>query len=164
RDTDSRQAYARLSEVAPGEARALSMGILRTSEDAPAPERSPQRQELWAAVESELARGHRADAIAYAEDMAGDAARRMSRAGSQSGPTAIANVAASFFTVTPVLSSFAPYDQSLWSVRRVEAAVDVLYGGERRQRVPTDDSSLVMLLGAYIGETLRLANSGHWEG
>lgn len=167
RDTDSRQAYARLSEVAPGEARALSLGILKAREEpatASEPEPLPPSRELWAPVELDLSRGHRADAIAFAEEMAEDTIRRMSRSASQSGLTAIANVAASFLTVTPVLSSFAPYDQSLWSIRRLEAAVNVLYGADRRQRVPTDDSTLILLLGAYVGETLRLAHSGHWEG
>lgn len=168
RDTDVRQAYARLSEVAPGEAKALSSGPLRARaapEEPPAASSAPPaRPELWAPVELDLARGHRADAIAFAEEIAADTVRRMAKPASESGPTALANVAASFFTVTPVLSSFAPYDQSLWSVRRVEAAIDVLYGAERRQRVPTDESSFVLLTGAYIGETLRLAHSGHWHG
>ncbi len=168
RETDSRQAYARLSEVAPGEARAMSTGALRSRQESNDSEEAPRaaapRRELWAAVENDLAKGHRADAIAYAEEMAADTVRRMSRSASQSGPTAMASVAASFLTVTPVLSSFAPYDQSLWSVRRVGAAIDVLYGADRRQRVPTDDTSLVMLIGSYVGETLRLAHSGHWDG
>jgi tetratricopeptide (TPR) repeat protein len=165
RESDSRAAYARLSEVAPGEAKAMSMGVLKPrDEPARAKETPPQRPELWAPVELDLSRGHRADAIAFAEEMAADTVRRMARSASQSGPTVIANVAASFLTVTPVLSSFAPYDQSLWSIRRVGAALDALYGAERRQRVPTDETSLIMLLGAYVGETLRLAHSGHWDG
>src|SRR6185503_14815391 len=27
-----------------------------------------------------------------------------------------------------------------------------------------DETSLILLLGAYVGETLRLAHSGHWDG
>jgi hypothetical protein len=88
----------------------------------------------------------------------------MSSSASQSGLTAIANVAASFLTTTPVLSSFSPFDASLFSIRRLEAALDVLYGPDRRPRAQNDEASLVLLLGSYVGEAIRLAYRGHWEG
>jgi hypothetical protein len=88
----------------------------------------------------------------------------MTKSASQSGPTAIATVAASFVTTSPVFSSFAPYDMSLWSIRRVEGAIDVLYGAERRQRGAADDAGIVLLLGAYLGESVRLGHDGRWEG
>jgi hypothetical protein len=88
----------------------------------------------------------------------------MAKSASQSGPSAIATVAASFLTTTPVFSAFAPYDVSLWSIRRVEAALDVIYGGERRPRGPEGDAGIVLLVGSYLGEAVRLAHGGHWEG
>jgi hypothetical protein len=78
--------------------------------------------------------------------------------------TAVATIGASFLTTSPVLSSFAPYDASLWSVRRLEAALDLVLGREGGETLSATETGLVMLLGTYLGETLRLAHSGRWEG
>jgi tetratricopeptide (TPR) repeat protein len=167
---DARQAWTRLNELSPAEAEPLAH--LLGHAGAPAGEghghghhpAGAREIPLWAVVETELASGNRTEAIRAVEGAAHEAVRRMTKSASQSGMTAVATVAASFFTTTPVLSSFAPFDLSLWSIRRVEACLDVLYGADRRPRLPTEEAGLILLLGAYLGETLRLAHGGHWEG
>jgi tetratricopeptide (TPR) repeat protein len=169
RVTDARQAWARLHDVSSDEAEALAtslshMGVglgARAAEPAP---KAAQEVPLWAPIELDLAAGKRTAALRFVEQAAHDAVRRMAKSASQSGLTATATVAASFLTTTPVLSSFAPFDVSLWSLKRVEAAIDVLYGRDRRPALPTDDAGLILLLGSYVGETLRLSLGGHWEG
>jgi tetratricopeptide (TPR) repeat protein len=166
----ARQAWTRLAEISLDEADALESALARLGVPvgARAEERDPPAAsgggQPWMVVEGTLVAGGRTEAIRAVELAAHDAVRRMTKSVSQNGPTAIATVAAGFLTTTPVFSSFAPYDVSLWSIRRVEAAIDVLYGAERRQRGPADDAGIVMLLGSYLGESVRLGHDGHWEG
>jgi tetratricopeptide (TPR) repeat protein len=164
---EARQAWARLHELSIEEADALARLLARhgvpitgrASPPAPEPERP-----IWTSIETDLVSGSRGAAIRGVEQAGHEAVRRMAKSASQSGPTAIATVAASFLTTTPVLSSFSPFDASLWSIRRLEAALDVLYGAERRPRASNDEASVVLLLGSYLGEALRIAHGGHWEG
>jgi hypothetical protein len=61
----------------------------------------------------------------------------------------------------PVLRHFAPYDCSLFSVERLDAALRVLYGKHARQHT---DEAVLALLGAYVGESWRQAFGGEWHG
>ena len=169
RSHGARQAWSRLAEVSIDEADALEgalagLGVPVGARAEEREARSPVSDVPWAPIEATLASGARSEVTRALELAAHDTVRRMTKSASQSGPTAIATVAASFLTTTPVFSAFAPYDVSLWSIRRVEAAIDVIYGGERRQRGPSDDSGIVLLVGAYLGEVVRMAHGGHWEG
>lgn len=164
---EARQAYSRLAEVSPPDAAILSRFLSRLGVPTgpPPPTRPPSiRPLLWSDAENALAAGRQREAIAFVEKSAGDTARRMARTASQSGLSAVATVASTFFTTAPVFGSFAPYDSSLWSIRRLSAALDVLYGSAPRPGVPTDDAGLVLFAGAYIGETLRICHDGRWEG
>ncbi len=167
RVVDARHAWERLSTVAPEEADAVAPLLARagvsiaghgTTADV------SHHAGFWEPAEIEIGAGRRTGAIAVVEQAAHDIVRRIIRPASQSGLTGIASVAASFLTSTQVLSTFAPYDMSLWSIERLDAALDVLYGGDLRPRVRTDEAGLVLLLGAYLGESLRLAHGGHWNG
>ncbi|HEX2880042.1 MAG TPA: hypothetical protein VHO25_10975 [Polyangiaceae bacterium] len=78
-------------------------------------------------------------------------------------PTTLGAVAASFLSVSPVTREFAPYDLSLHSLARLEAALDVLFGPDPLP-APSPNNPLLVLLGQYIGEALRQAHQGSWEG
>ncbi len=164
---DARQAWARLQEISSAEADALAKVLAhhgvpvqgRASPPAPDPE-----VPVFASVEKELVSGNRGTAIRAVEYAAAEAVRRMAKPPAETGLTLVATVGASFLTTAPVLSSFAPFDLSLYSVRRVEAAIDVLYGTERRPRALNEEGDLVLFLGAYLGEALRMAYDAHWEG
>src|SRR4029079_18353613 len=89
---------------------------IRSREIAPASDNAP----LWTPVDTQLASGKRRETLAALERSAQDAIRRISRS-VMDDFTAVATIGGSFLTTSPVLSSFAPYDSSLWSVRRLEA-------------------------------------------
>jgi hypothetical protein len=78
-------------------------------------------------------------------------------------PATLGSVAASFLSVSPVTREFAPYDLSLHSLARLEAALDVLFGPDPLP-APSPNNPLLALLGQYIGEALRQAHQGSWEG
>ncbi|HVU04001.1 MAG TPA: hypothetical protein VHE30_19715 [Polyangiaceae bacterium] len=164
---DARQAWARLVELSSAEGEALARVLAHhgvpVQARAAAPVREPETP-VFAVVEKELVSGDRGAAIRAVEHAAREAVRRMAKPPAETGLTLVATVGASFLTTAPVLSSFAPFDLSLFSVRRVEAAVDVLYGAERRPRGMNDEGELALFLGAYVGETLRMAHDAHWEG
>lgn len=81
----------------------------------------------------------------------------------QPEPERIALAAAEFLSQSPVTREFAPFDQSLHSLGRVEAALDVLFGPDPLPP-PKPDNPLLILLGQYIGETLRRCQGGSWQG
>ena len=66
-------------------------------------------------------------------------------------------------TQAPILRHFAPFDFSLFSIARLDAALALLYRGnagpvtELRTRV-------LIGLGAYVGECVRQAYAGEWVG
>ena len=56
-----------------------------------------------------------------------------------------------------------PYDFSLFSIARITAALDTLYGARPRPKAE-DDQDTLLLIGAYLGEALRQAYEGRWTG
>jgi hypothetical protein len=83
--------------------------------------------------------------------------------GGEVDPTTLGAVAASFLSVSPVTREFAPYDLSLHSLARLEAALDVLFGPDPLP-APSTNNPLLVLLGQYIGEALRQCHHGSWDG
>jgi tetratricopeptide (TPR) repeat protein len=161
----SEQAWAQLHEVAPFEADALGPLLARIGTRRLTSAKEPETDlVVWAPAESELGLGRRPRAQTIAESAAHEIVRRMVKPASQSGATVIAGVAATFLTTTQVFSSFSPFDLSLFSVARVDAALDVLYGPDPRPRLPTSQDGLVLLLGSYLGEALRIAHGAKWDG
>jgi tetratricopeptide (TPR) repeat protein len=162
---DARQACSKLTEIAPSEGEAVTILIaqigprISSREIAPASDNAP----LWTPVDSRLVAGKRRETLAALESSAQDAIRRISRS-VMDDFTAVATIGGSFLTTSPVLSSFAPYDSSLWSVRRVEAVLDLITGRDGGNVLSAPDTGLVILLGSYLGETLRLSQSGRWDG
>ena len=159
---EARKVWTRLKHLDPDEAGAL----VRLLPDLAQAETIPlgASELMWTPAEEALLRGDRVAATQAVEKVASDYVRRMTKSGSQSGLTAIATVASGCLTVAPVFERFAPYDLSLWSILRVDAAIDLVYGPGRLPTLNSDAAPIVLLLGAYVGETLRRAHDGHWEG
>ncbi|HEX3598209.1 MAG TPA: tetratricopeptide repeat protein, partial [Polyangiaceae bacterium] len=166
RVNDARQAWSKLTELAPAEGDAIGVVLSQTGQRAPVrqAESPTAASPLWSPIDARMAAGNRADVLVALEHAARDAFRRMTRSVLREDFTAIATIAASFLTTSPVLSSFAPYDASLWSLRRLEASLDLVVGRSGAGLLPDHETGLVTLLGCYFGETLRLAHEGHWEG
>jgi tetratricopeptide (TPR) repeat protein len=164
RDEDARRHLKRLADLAPDEAEALLIRLPQLRDRTSGSERPPRVEAVWDPSEVALLDGKRSVAVEAVEKLCEDYVGRMSKSASQSGLTAMATVASTCLTRAPVLSSFAPYDLSLYSVERVEAALGVLYGKDPRPRLRTDESGLRLLVGSYIGEAIRLARGGRWEG
>jgi hypothetical protein len=83
---------------------------------------------------------------------------------SETNPKVLAQLAAKFFTTAPALRDFAPYDLSLWSIPRLDAALDLILG-EAPLKLPTDTHHPILrFLGSYVGETLRHTHQGEWAG
>lgn len=165
-ERDAVQAWRRLVELAPDEADAVGVRMARLGipiGEVPASS-DPAGLDIWPPVEGLLLDGNRRAVLESLEDAAQDHVTQMTKSASQSGFTALAHIASTFLTTAPVLCHFAPYDLSLWSLRRLEAALDVLYGEDRRPRLTTVEAPMVLLVGAYLGEALRLAFAGRWEG
>ncbi|HTM44510.1 MAG TPA: hypothetical protein VL137_06120, partial [Polyangiaceae bacterium] len=64
-------------------------------------------------------------------------------------PAVLGTVAASFLNVGPVTREFAPYDLSLHSLARLEAALEVLFGADPLP-APDAKNPLLLLLGQYV--------------
>jgi tetratricopeptide (TPR) repeat protein len=164
REAEARGAWKRLAGLAPDEADVLLTRHPALGAEVAAAVPDPGSFEPWDAVEIAVAHGSRSSAMEAVEKLAEEYVARMSKGASQSGLAAMATVASAFLTRAPVLSAFAPFDLSLWSIERIEAALDVLYGKEPRPRLRTDEGALRLLVGSYLGEAIRIAREGRWEG
>ena len=74
-----------------------------------------------------------------------------------------ATITARYLTEAPVTRHFAPYDLSLFSIARLDAALGLLYGSSVGPRTELRSRALLGL-GAYTGECLRQAYAGEWLG
>lgn len=74
--------------------------------------------------------------------------------------TILGSSAAKLLTTLPLFRHFAPYDCSLYSVSRLDAALSLVYGGVES---PPPPRSVLEFLGAYVGESLRQAFGGEWH-
>ncbi len=72
-------------------------------------------------------------------------------------------IAARHLTESPVTRHFAPYDMSLFSIARLDAALSLLYRAGVGPRTELRARALLGL-GAYAGECLRQAYAGEWLG
>lgn len=90
----------------------------------------------------------------------------------QNGPTQtshstvenLAHEAASLLTEARITHHFAPFDLSLHSLARLDIALTVTLGFDPIVETSPATHALVKLLGAYIGETLRISHRGWWSG
>jgi hypothetical protein len=122
-------------------------------------------------VEKELCAGNHDAASMYLDNAAGDSFLQTGRGpvealveeAAKNDFSALATQAASLLTTTYITHHFAPFDQSLSSLARVEWALEVTFGFDSGKPVGADGQALWLLLGAYIGETLVHTHQGLWE-
>ncbi|HEV8247553.1 MAG TPA: hypothetical protein VGP93_17370 [Polyangiaceae bacterium] len=170
RPGDAERAWLRLREVSPSEADTLgpTLSALGVDVEGALPSsrggQAARAAKLWDPLEIDLASGRREAAIGAVERMCADWARDPSHRMAIYDFSALAQEAAGFFTRTPVFRHFAPYDLSLASTSRLEAALSVLYGAGPRLNPVTGRHALLLLLGAYLGECVRQAFAGRWRG
>jgi hypothetical protein len=117
----------------------------------------------WDDKEQRLVAGdHRAALFDFEQQLS----RRLEAVPARAGATELSFAAMSsarHLTQAPILRHFAPFDFSLFSIARLDAALALLYRGnvgpvtELRTRV-------LIGLGAYVGECLRQAYAGEWVG
>lgn len=130
----------------------------------PPPALDDAERRLWDPAELELLDGKRQLVIERFERAADRSVQSLAGDGGVEELPMLATLAAGFFTMAPIFRHFAPFDLSLFSMARVEAALDVVYGKSPRPDVASEPGSASLLLGAYLGECLRQAYGGEWHG
>jgi tetratricopeptide (TPR) repeat protein len=167
RTLDAQRASLRLVDVAHEEAAALTllferMGIRLGQEPAHASQEPPRV--YWDALEVAWLDG-RFEEVAVAFERT--CRRRLSELaeGVEEPSFAVIGAAgATMLTTSPVWLNFAPYDFSFFSLERVAKTLDLLYENLSEPRPDADDFPVQVLLGAYLGETLRRMHAARWEG
>lgn len=114
---------------------------------------------IWDQVELDLAAGRVESALAALEKQAG---KRLDQLVERRMPEldTIAEHAADFLATSPITGHFPAYDLSLGSLARLDAALALF--ARRPQRPPR--YALSVLLSAYVGECVRRASGGRWQG
>lgn len=160
---EAERAQKRLRELAPDEAMANEATIARHTgahEPIAAPSSSTNP---WGDAEVSLCAGDAAPALAELTRAAKESLRGLSRRGGAELWQVLASQAARCLTDLPVFRQFAPYDCSLFSVERLEAALGLLCGSGETRPHALDEAAL-QLLGAYVGESWRQAFGAEWQG
>jgi tetratricopeptide (TPR) repeat protein len=167
---DAERAWLRLREIDRVEAESLSSSLEAADIDiaslAPSSRRLLQARaaEIWDPVETALTTGRREAAIGSIERLSAGHVRAPGQLTSPDDFTLMANEAARFFTSAPVFRHFAPFDLSLSSTSRLEAALSILYGSGARVSPLAAHTPIVLLIGSYLGECVRHAFGGRWRG
>ncbi len=164
RGRDAQQAWCRLLDLDHREADALSetLNALGVALDVAGLQGSTQSELRWDDIEQRVSRG---DAHG-AREVELHAKRQLERliTGQRLDLQVLGTLSASYLTTGPVFRDFAPYDFSLWSIGRLDAALLALYGHEPRPPLDSDVWPVVLRAGTYLGETLRQAFRGRWNG
>lgn len=164
RGRDAQEAWCRLLDLDHREADALSetLTALGVALDVAGLHGSSQADLRWDDIELRVARG---DAHS-AREVELHAKRQLERliTGHRLDLQVLGTLSASYLTQSPVFRDFAPFDFSLWSIGRLDAALLALYGHDPRPPLDSDAWPLVLRAGTYLGETLRQAHRGRWNG
>lgn len=165
--TEAAEAWRKLLAASEDEAsvlrpRLVKLGVrLQPASPSLGPERaSPTSRRVWDPLESALISGE-PDALLDAWNA--DCEPILARL--DADPSELGLLAAIALTRAPGFCHFAPYDLSLWSLIRLEVALDLIFG-----KAPADPDTLEgrlgaqLVLSAYVGETLRRAYDGRWNG
>jgi tetratricopeptide (TPR) repeat protein len=164
---DAQQAWLRLLELSYEQADAISdeleaLGVKLAHLD-PSLRPGAGGEAVFEPLELMPGAGRRADAIAAFEQLARARLTQLAESGAKHDFSIIAPVAASFLATTAIARDFAPYDLSLWSLARLDALAETLYGGASHPR-ESDDFPVILLFGCYLGEAIRGAYQAKWEG
>lgn len=167
REHDAQQAWLRLLELSYEQADAISdeleaLGVELSHLD-PSLRPGAGHEAIFEPLERMPGDGRRPEAIAAFEQLARARLTELAEHGTKHDFSIIAPVAASFLATSAVSRDFPPWDLSLWSVVRVDAFAATLYGGTPHPR-ESDDFPVILLLGSYLGEAIRSAHGGRWEG
>lgn len=172
RTEDARRASARLRDKSAKEAAALTESLeahgdglfsLRAhavSIAAPAGDAELEASSLWGPLEHAVIEGRVADAWNTFAQLATDTLSQVSDT-TRREPPALAAVAASFLTVAPISRDLAPYDQTPRSLICIADLLSLLAPGAPLIEV---GHPLAVLVGAYVGETLRQSLGARWRG
>ncbi|HET9958188.1 MAG TPA: tetratricopeptide repeat protein [Polyangiaceae bacterium] len=160
------QAQRRLQELDPEEAHANQIALARfQAQGLAAPPQSDsavraQLARLFGAEEANLSRGQTALVQRALETACIHRSAKLQRRTLPAAWAALGSSAAKLLTTLPLFRHFAPYDCSLYSVSRLDAALSLVYGGADNSEPPR---SVLELLGSYVGESLRQAFGGEWH-
>jgi hypothetical protein len=143
------------TEPAPPPSESLELEPLRFEPEAA----SATGKGVWDPVELDLASGRVESALSALEKQAGQrldqlVARRMPEL------ETVAEHAADFLGGAPIVCHFPAFDLSIGSLARLDAALSLF--ARRPQRAPR--YALSVLLSAYVGECVRRASNGKWQG
>ena len=166
---DAQQAWLRLDRADAGFAQALApkidgLGIALTDLESVIPGHSlPAESSPWEPVEMLVADAEFAPAIVTLENLARDTLAQVAHRGGGE-LMVLGTVGATFLTRVPLFRDFAPFDLSLHSLSRLDHALATLYSPRRPKEMASDHYSLLLLAGAYFGETLRQCGQLSWRG
>lgn len=116
--------------------------------------------ELWPSVERQIRAGEHAEAIRYFEESARRQISHLPPLVPEREHEVLAQLGAELLNSSWITHQFAPFDLSLQSLSRLQLAIGTTYG-----RTPPEKPApaLLLLLGSYIGEALRMAHRGTWQ-
>ncbi len=157
---EAEQALSELRALNPEEASVLTRSLTQSTVPPPHPKphlpSAPPLESIWGKPEAALVRGDPSPAL-LAVERACEALQKEAAHESDAW-SALGRAAAALFTEQPVFRHFAPYDSSVFSIQRLAAAIDVLLGERSYAAEP-----LVVVCGAYVGESIRQAYGGDWQ-
>lgn len=171
RADEAKRASVWLRKESPVEAKALEESLSRHGDSlfdlrakpesmyAPAGSAELEASSVWGPLEHSVIHGEWESAWNTFSQLALDTIAQMSATARHEAP-ALAAVAASFLTVAPVSRELAPFDQTPWSLERLEELLSLFGRANPKLHL---EHPFVVLLGAYVGETLRHSFGARWE-
>ena len=122
----------------------------------------PISRRVWDPLETALVSGEPASLL---ETWEADCAKALAESGPLDADSfrELGHEGAKLLTRAPGFCHFAPYDLSLWSLFRLQVALDLLFGTDKPESGERIYSNSELVLAAYIGESVRQAYEGSWR-
>jgi tetratricopeptide (TPR) repeat protein len=163
--SDAQHAQARLEELNPEEAAANVRALLRhglqiRTSSPPEPITLAESASVWGEAETALRIGQKDPSVRALVRGCTELAQKLNRRTDEETWPRLARSAARLLTELPVLRHFSPFDCSVFSVDRLEAALALLFD----QPTESANEPLELVLGAYLGECYRQAFGAEWQG
>jgi tetratricopeptide (TPR) repeat protein len=163
--SDAEHAQARLEELNPEEAAANVRALLRhglqiRTSSPPEPITLAESASVWGEAETALRIGQKDPSVRALLRGCTELAQKLNRRTDEETWPRLARSAARLLTELPVLRHFSPFDCSVFSVDRLEAALALLFD----QPTESANEPLELVLGAYVGECYRQAFGAEWQG
>lgn len=122
----------------------------------------PESRRIWDPLEAALINGEPSGLLDHFENLCETEVSKLPQS-VDAQLNWLAERAGDLLTRAPGWMHFGPYDFSLWSLLRLQVAIELVYA-DREPDAPRADSSSLLVLGAYLGESVRLAHDGYWTG